>query len=257
MKKTLAIESPCGDLLVMDCVGAGDRTLLFIHGWTCRRAHWDRQLADLSRDHGVAALDLSGHGGSAHAGRSDWTVEGLCGDVLAAIDVLDAGEVVLVGHSMGGAVALEAGARKPEQAGVILVDTFVLPYGDLSEDDARGIEAPFHNDFTAAIADLVNQTAGSAMSEETRERLIQDMAQADPAWALPLWHNLLRWTPATAFEAIHAPIHAINGDLIPGHARQRCAPHVTEWHMPGAGHFPQMEQPETFNATLLRALNAL
>lgn len=240
-----------GDTLVLDQAGRGGLPLLFIHGWTCRRDYWDEQMADLSRDRVVAALDLSGHGESAGNARCDWSVSGLADDVVTALSTMDGEEAVLVGHSMGGAVALEAAARVPEVVrGVILVDTFVLPYGDLSEDDAAGIETPFHEDFTAAVSDLVDQTAGPAMDDDTRARLKREMAAARTAWALPLWSDLLRWVPDTAFETVNCPIHAINGDLIPEPAKRRCAGRVTEWPMPGTGHFPQMEMPGAFNRRL-------
>jgi pimeloyl-ACP methyl ester carboxylesterase len=214
-------------------------------------------MADLARDHRVAALDLSGHGDSTAKARTDWSVIGLAEDVVAALEALEMDNAVLVGHSMGGAVTLEAAARTPSVRGVVLVDSFVLPYGDLSEADAQGIEKPFHEDFAAAMAALVDNTAGPAMGEETRERLKREMAEADTAWALPLWNKLLRWSPESSFGALKVPIHAINGDLIPEPAKQRCAGRVTEWHMPGTGHFPQMEMPEAFNRKLREVLAAL
>jgi len=246
-----------GHQLVMDQGGEGGQPILFIHGWTCRRDYWVPQMADLARDYRVAALDLSGHGESESEGRTDWSVTGLADDVTAALEALGAEDAVLVGHSMGGTVALEAAARTDVVRAVVLVDTFVLPYGDLSEADAQGIETPFHEDFAAAMAGLVDNTTGSAMDESTRVRLKREMAAADTAWALPLWRDLLRWSPEPAFGALEAPVHAINGDLIPEPARQRCAGRVTEWHMPGTGHFPQMEMPEAFNRKLREVLAAL
>ncbi|HDP89670.1 MAG TPA: alpha/beta fold hydrolase [Thioalkalivibrio sp.] len=254
----MATTSPHGDRLVL-ARGGGDagRPLLFVHGWTCRRDHWSAQMAAFAPAHPVAALDLSGHGESGCRGRGDWSVTGLAGDVQAALAALGWQDAVLVGHSMGGAVALEAALRVSERvAAVVLADSFVLPYGDLTEDDARAIEAPFHADFAAAIDGLVEQTGG-ALSAAEKDSLKAGMAAADPAWALPLWADLLRWTPDTAFAGIEAPIHAINGALIPEVARQRCAPHLSERLLPGAGHFLQMEQPAAFNRSLHEVLAAL
>jgi len=255
--QTNTIPGGSGDTLAVDAGGDGAQSVLYVHGWTCRRAYWEPQMADLARDHRVAALDLSGHGGSTAKARTDWSVTGLAEDVVAALEALEMDNAVLVGHSMGGAVTLEAAARASGVRAVVLVDTFVLPYGDLSEADAQGIEKPFHEDFAAAMAALVDNTAGPAMGGETRERLKREMAEADTAWALPLWNSLLRWSPESAFGAIKAPIHAINGDLIPEPAKQRCAGRVTEWHMPGTGHFLQMEMPEAFNRKLREVLAVL
>ena len=242
---------------ILEVGGSGSRPILFIHGWTCRREYWRMQMEDLVGDHRVAALDLSGHGDSAASHRSDWSVGGLAGDVLAALEVLGSQETVLVGHSMGGAVALEAALRSPLVTAVVLVDTFVLPYGDLSEGDAEGIEAPFRQDFGKAMAALVDNTVGAAMDGAMRTRLKREMAAADTAWALPLWRDLLRWNPAPAFSRLSVPIHAINGDLIPDIAKERCRGRVTEWLIPGTGHFPQMEMPEAFNLRLREVVRLL
>ncbi|WP_211215676.1 alpha/beta fold hydrolase [Geopsychrobacter electrodiphilus] len=80
---------------------------------------------------------------------------------------------------------------------------------------------------------------------------------AAPSWALPLWRDLLAWSPNAAFEELNIPIYAINGALIPESARDRCAGFVTETLMPGAGHFLQMENPTAFNQALERILDRL
>jgi len=161
----------------------------------------------------------------------------------------------LVGHSMGGAVVLEAARLKPVKA-VVLVDTFVIPYGDLDEDTARQIETPFQENFASGIANLVANNAGPDLSGQARQSLESDMAAARQEAILPLWSDLLRWSPEAAFSDIQCPIHAINGDLVGDAARARCAPHVTEWLQPGTWHFPQMEQPGIFAHTLAKVLMA-
>ena len=82
------------------------------------------------------------------------------------------------------------------------------------------------------------------------------MAAARQEAMLPLWSDLLRWSPEAAFSDIQCPIHAINGDLVGDVARARCAPRVTEWLQPGTWHFPQMEQPDIFAHTLAKVLMA-
>lgn len=49
---------------------------------------------------------------------------------------------------------------------------------------------------------------------------------------------------------------AINGDLIPDSARQRCAPYVLETLLPGTGHFLQLEDPVAFNRALTAILSS-
>ena len=253
----LHVKNSHGDTLALDSAGNTGPTLLFIHGWTCRRDYWQQQLSDLQTDHRALALDLSGHGQSVPSSRIEWTISAIADDIVDTLVQTELKDVILVGHSMGGAVALEAACRTDMVRAVILVDTFVLPYGDLSEEDAQNIEQPFRNDFSKAIGELVDNTTGTAMNDSIRRRLKREMGIADPSWALPLWHDLLRWTPDPSFSKLTVPIHAINGDLVPEIARKRCQDHITEWLLPGAGHFPQLEMPDTFNRKLRDVLSVL
>jgi pimeloyl-ACP methyl ester carboxylesterase len=244
-----------GISLACDSRGRGEPLLFFIHGWTCRRAYWQSQLEYFCSTHAVAALDLPGHGESGSGERSRWGVESFALDVMTCVAALKAREVILVGHSMGGAVALEAARRLGATvAGVLLVDTFAIDYGGLSPKTVQDIAAPFEEDFAAAMATLVDQTSTAATSPALKEQLIREMSAADPAWALPAWRDLLSWSPQSAFEKLRVPIHAINGALIPASARERCAPFVTETIIPGAGHFLQMEDPSGFNLVLEKVL---
>ncbi|MEZ4600096.1 MAG: alpha/beta hydrolase [Syntrophotaleaceae bacterium] len=252
------VLSPDGIPLFCDCAGEGDPMLLFIHGWTCRRTYWLPQLQHFAAIRAVAAPDLPGHGETPAAGRSRWNVDSFARDIVACADALMAKKLVLIGHSMGGAVALEAARRLQDRvAGVVLVDTFVIDYGGLDKDTIQAIAAPFEADFPAAMAALVTQTATAATPPELLARLVREMSAADPVWAIPVWRDLLAWSPAAAFKELRVPIQAVNGDLIPPSARERCAPFVTETLIPGAGHFLQMENPAFFNQVLESVLKRL
>jgi pimeloyl-ACP methyl ester carboxylesterase len=244
--------------LACDCRGTGTPLLLFVHGWTCRRTYWLPQVEHFSARHLVAAPDLPGHGESGSGGRVRWGVKPFAQDLAACVGALGAGKVVLIGHSMGGAVALEAARLLGATAvGVVLVDTFVIDYGGLSPETVETIFSPFQEDFALAMANLVAQTATPATPAELQARLISEMSAADPAWALPTWRDLLQWNPADAFAELQVPIHAINGALIPASARERCAPFVAETRIPEAGHFLQMEDPSRFNRVLGNILTRL
>jgi pimeloyl-ACP methyl ester carboxylesterase len=241
--------------MACDCRGQGGPLLLFIHGWTCRRDYWQPQLAFFEERHKVAAPDLPGHGNSKAGDRQCWSVTTFGQDIEAAAKALAAERLILIGHSMGGAVALEAARRLGEMvAAVVLVDTFVIDYGGLAAETIQAIAAPFEADFTSAMAALVEQTSTAATPAILKERLVREMSAADPAWALPVWRDLLAWDPTPAFKELRVPILAVNGALIPDSARKRCAPFVRETVIPGAGHFLQMEDPAGFNQVLAGVL---
>jgi len=127
-------------------------------------------------------------------------------------EALKAEKVILIGHSMGGVVALEAARHLSGiVAGVLLVDTFVIDYGGLSAEAVQTIAAPFAENFMAAMVNLIEQTSTTATPPELKQQLIREMAAADPTWALPVWSDLLSWNPQAAFKELQMPIHAING----------------------------------------------
>jgi len=249
-----SLKLPSGLTLAVTRAGNHGPTLLLIHGWTCRRSNWQPAIETLQEHFRVIAIDLPGHGESRGQPLTTWNVEALASVAAEAVRALEEPGAILVGHSMGGAVALEAARQLSSVRGVVLVDTFVIPYGDLTEDQAREIAQPFYDDFPSAIDGLVENFTASNVAAEEKTRMKAEMADVNPGHMLPLWSDLLRWNPAEAFAEITAPIHAINGDLVPDAARARCKGHVTEHRLDGAGHFPQVEMPERFHRALKETL---
>ena len=133
--------------------GAGDTLVVLVHGWCCRRSDWHAYLESAPETVSFLAPDLPGHGDSAST-PGTWTVAGMARDLAAMVNARRPARVVLVGHSMGGAVALEAAALLESVAAVVFVDTFIIPYGDLSEDDAAGIEGGFHEELNRRSSEL-------------------------------------------------------------------------------------------------------
>ncbi len=249
-----SIESASGPLAATR-VGTGEFLIAPVHGWTCRRSHWSGQLALLQQFGEVLALDLPGHGDSLQAAPVAPTIAGLAAELAGVLRQQQRGrELILVGHSMGGAVALEAARLLDKVRAVILVDTFVIPYGDLPVEQAVEIEQAFAADFVGAMQGLVDTNTREDLPAALKTQLHHDMASADTAWALPLWGDLLRWQPDAALSQQGVTIHAINGGLIPDAARERCAPFITEKVLPEARHFPQLEMPDAFNALLKQAM---
>lgn len=103
--------------------------LVLIHGAGGTHLHWPVELRTLSSAT-VYALDLPGHGHSDPPSHS--TIDSYAEDVVAAIDRLGLSNVVLMGHSMGGAIAQVIGWQKPTWlCGLILVGTSArLPVTD-------------------------------------------------------------------------------------------------------------------------------
>ena len=110
--------------------GSGARTVLLIHGSGMSARSWDKQLQSLPGALRTIALDLPGHGESDPAPRAG--VEEYAGAVADALVALDCGPVVVVGHSLGGSVAIALAARSPALVrGLVLIASCVkLPLVD-------------------------------------------------------------------------------------------------------------------------------
>ena len=122
---SLTARSADGVVVRFDVAGQGAPTIVLVHGWALDRHVWDGQAPSLAERHRVVALDLAGHGESGGS-RAAWTMAAFGEDVKAVVEAVDAGEIVLVGHSMGGPVVLEAARRMPERVkGIVLVDTLL------------------------------------------------------------------------------------------------------------------------------------
>ena len=96
--------------------------LVLVHGSGCSADSWRYQVESLSDDFEVVALDLPGHGSSVGAG--DPSIERYAATVRKVIQRLGRRKVFLVGHSLGGAVALQVALEQQELLkGLILVAT--------------------------------------------------------------------------------------------------------------------------------------
>lgn len=103
--------------------GEGATPLLFVHGFGDGAHVWDSVVARLERAGRCVAPDLLGHGDSDHDRAGRYAVGDHAADVAAVRSSNRMRDVVLVGHSMGGAVALHAAVRHPSGvAGLVLVD---------------------------------------------------------------------------------------------------------------------------------------
>ena len=90
--------------------GAEPRTFVLIHGFAASLAWWDRLAPILAREHRVIRIDLLGHGGSSKP-TSGYEIEGQADLVAEALNRLNVEAAVIVGHSMGAAVAVSLAER--------------------------------------------------------------------------------------------------------------------------------------------------
>ena len=102
-----------------DLGGAGKPPLVILHGLLGSSRNWQTAGRDLTERFHVSALDLRNHGSSPHA--DEMTYEAMAGDVVAWMDAQGLARVTLLGHSMGGKVAMLLACRHPERVTRLIV----------------------------------------------------------------------------------------------------------------------------------------
>jgi pimeloyl-ACP methyl ester carboxylesterase len=245
-----------------DVGGKGDTALVFIHGYTSDRSAWREQFVVFAREHRVVAVDLGGHGGSG-ANREQWNIAGLAGDIEAVVKALGLKRVVLVGHSMGGPVALFAASRMPDRVvGVIGVDTlhdveFKWP-ADTVKDAVAKMEADFNGMLRGAIQTMFLETADPALVKEITEKALLTDRKA----ALGLMYDFAKVDLKAALAAAKKPVRCINAS-----APRAAPPTAVETNrkyadyravqMDGVGHYLMLERPAEFNKLLREQLKEL
>lgn len=118
-----------------DFGGEGREPLLVLHGLLGSSRNWQMTGRDLAADFHVLGLDLRNHGASPH--HQEMNYGAMAGDVLRWMDTQGLTRVRLMGHSMGGKVAMLLACRHPERVGQLVVVDIApkdyLSYGHRAE----------------------------------------------------------------------------------------------------------------------------
>jgi len=227
---------------------------VFVHCWTCDHGFWDAQVDALSRGHRVVWLDLAGHGESGSR-RAHYSMEAFGEDVAAVVNVVGARHVVLVGHSMGGPVVVEAARRLGDRVVAIVgVDTFYTAFRYPDSDAAiDAFVAPFERDFSGAtrkmLATMFTPQADPAVVADITGRF----SGADPAVGVSAMRELFDWNrkhAAADLRRFAGILYNINA--APTGRETPANDHVTL--ISGVGHFVAQVRPRAFNAALLKII---
>lgn len=249
---TRRVDGPAGMLAVNDGGGPPGRLpVVFVHSLAGNTAQWRAQLEHLRPERRAVALDLRGHGRSAAPADELYTLDAMADDVAAVVDALGIDRFVLVGHSMGGDVAMTYAARHPDRvAGLLLADA----NGDPSQ-----IPASAWDVLLAHLAsDAYGQTIGGHWSHinqqsrpDVRERVFRDLRATPKAAVVGAFRSMRRFDPRAALEAYGGPVAGVVSDLNNTPASlHNVIPELDTAQIHDTGHWVQMDKPEEFNRLL-------
>lgn len=239
--------------------GIGDRRVLVLHGWALDSGVWltARALSDVSK-FTFAYVDFPGYG----AARNEPPAVGMeemSRAALAAADELGWEQFSILGHSMGGAAALQVATLAPQQILSVVAVTPASPSGTPLDEETYAAFAGAWADPGAAIK---GGLAPEIDDEDLRRIVARNRASLDQA----TWDTYLaNWTSPSFLDEVREltmPVTIFYGESDPFVTPAYLADTVntlkdgTFEMLPGAGHYPMIEAPASsvplWEAALLR-----
>jgi pimeloyl-ACP methyl ester carboxylesterase len=246
-------------------------TAVFLHGGGLNAHTWRRTIESLAGDIRCIALDLRGHGDSDWHPDADYALESHAADVGATVEQLGLDWPVIVGMSLGGAVALTyAGGRPASLRGLVMIDSG--PGGSREEGRRRlGDLMEGHQEYPSldAAADRALAVNPDRDREQLRRSVARNMRETTQGTWTWKWDPRIRWRSApmsadeekaiadersrrlwAAAAAVTCPTLVIRGGesdmFLEADARRTVAgiPNARLVTIPGAGHTVQADRPD-------------
>ena len=244
----------------------GGPTVLMLHGIGGGHLAFAPQVETFATaGYRAVAWDMPGYGHSAPI--EPYTFKGLAQSCVALIESLKCGQVTLLGHSMGGMVAQEVVARRPD-----LVDKLVLcgtspsfgkPDGDWQRMFVAQRTAPLDaGQSMAQLAEtLVPQMVGPGSLPEGVRLATHCMSQVPAATYRRALECLVTFDRRGGLADIYVPTLVIAGEFdrnAPPAVMKKMAgaiAHATYMELPGIGHLQNLEAPDEFDSLVLNFLS--
>lgn len=250
----------------------GGRPFVLVHGFSGSRDDWAEHLEPLAELGPTLAYDQRGHGGSTNLGDpAAYSLAHLVDDAAALLDRLGIEACDLLGHSMGGAMAMRFALAHPERVrSLVLMDTMATPLGLAPEP------------ILEKMAAIRRDAGGKVLCDAMRRR-----AEEDPLRPPAMRACEARMGPDRFWARIEAKLEAMDPEAMLGFGRQlvraesvqdrlgeiRCPtlvlvgeqdapfrepsermaealPDATLEVVPDAAHSPQLESPEAWGRAI-------
>ena len=226
--------------------GSG-KPLVLLHGYGVSGHVWQRSIPYLAQQRQVIVVDLPGHGHSTLQG--PWRLREIAPLLATWLQQMGLEPLALLGHSMGGAIAVHLAAHAPELLErLILVNAAALPLQEtlpvltirslrsMTQPGSRGYPLPLLLDALKPRPRLLWQAAHEMLLSDFRTELAQLAATTMPI--LIIWGERDLLLP-----------------LALGQELSQALPDATFMTMPHSGHRPPLAEPEKFSRLVLEFLD--
>jgi pimeloyl-ACP methyl ester carboxylesterase len=260
------VDTSSGTLQVLDQGNPQGSPIVLLHCATCSMNWWDNLAPLLERDHRVIRIDLLGMGGSAKPG-SGYSMDDQASAVAEALAQLHVVGATVVGHSLGGSVAVAVAEQSPQLASKIVIidqapeDGFeheslgehLSMWPVIGQAVARLVQvAPtsmVRGEYDQAFAPGYNISSGFDNPDQPVDDL-RAMTYTSLTQTIDGEQDYVDQSPLDKrLEALHVPLLAIFGaedqiyDPQAAIARYQQVPGAQTHLIPGAGHSPNVEKP--------------
>jgi non-heme chloroperoxidase len=258
------VEIGDGVRLYVDDRGRGDPPVVLVHAWSMSHRLWENQVAYFARNHRVVSYDQRGHGASDKPD-GDYTMRAYARDLDALLGKLDLDDVVLVGWSMGVWVVTtymqQTGGRRVKKLGLVgglpvLLKREGWEHG-LPPELMMKLAEQLGSDRALATEGFYKMMLNRDASRPMLDWIVRTSLETPLAGAMASFQSIVEDDLRPALASIEVPTVLFHGlqDGIPVAGAQ-----VMTDMIPGArlvtfersGHFPHLEEPQSFNAALER-----
>jgi esterase len=238
-------------------MGEGSPVVL-LHGLFGAASNWGRIQRRLAGQHDVLALDMRNHGSSPHGAPMDYAT--MADDVVETLAAAGVPKFGLLGHSMGGKIAMRLALAHPDRVSrLLLADIAPVSYPPHFRDIAAAMQAlPLTPGLTRAEANAALEAA--APDPAIRGFLLQNLRFADPpAWRIGLDEiaaglpAIESWAAAGTYEGPTLVLRGERSDYVmPEHRPlfRALFPQARFATLRDAGHWLHADNPEGFLATV-------
>lgn len=235
--------------------GSGE-PLVILHGLFGTLENWGAQIKALSEHFTVIAVDLRNHGRSPHS--DDMSYPLMSDDVIELLDELNLNQVLLMGHSMGGKVAMQLAMNHPERLKkLIVVDISPVVYEPNHDDVFAGL-------FSIQLDQIKSRSeADKQLSEHVKDLgvrafLLKNLYRNEEkafAWRMNLevlhtaYNNISQPPSGQPYAGDTLFIKGENSNYITAKYTDAITsnfPAVKYKMIQGAGHWPHAEKPTVF-----------
>jgi pimeloyl-ACP methyl ester carboxylesterase len=258
-----------GTRLFYERQGDGNPPLIFVHGYACNHDDWQRQVDFFRSRQSVVTCDLRGHGAS-DGDPAHCDIETYGADISVLLHALDLPPAILIGHSLGCRVVLQAYLQAPQRvAGLVLVDGSRLGIGDAVAAEQRMHQQMRTVGYQAMIRSLFTDMFLADSDPALKASILSRALALPEAIGAVLFPRLVGWDARymdAALSQVAVPLLAIQSTNVnPERVRVPLQPGAsTPWlalvrrHVPtaqieivsGVGHFPMLEAPKAVNQML-------